>query len=208
MALPSQIHKSWYPILEECFNLKEIIHLNKEVLPKSPYSPSKDFIFRVFEIPIDKVKVVILGQDPYPKRRDAIGLAFATSNENSKPKSLKVIENELGTELQNDLSHWVEQGVLLLNTALTCEIGNPGSHLEYWKKFTTKVIQGLSSYNKKIIWLLWGNVAKSFSEFIDVESPVLEAGHPASESYGSGKFLGCNHFTLTNIILQHNKINW
>lgn len=210
MQFPSKVHPSWFPILEEGFKDKKLEYLRTEVLPKAPYSPSKELIFCVFEMPVEKVNVVILGQDPYPKKKDAVGLAFATSLDNNKPASLRIIEKELGKEVPNDLSTWVEQGVLLLNTALTVEIGTPDSHSEYWKPFMQLLIANLSNVKPEIVWLLWGKKAQSFEQYIHPHSCTLTAGHPATEIYkpGSGSFLGCNHFHKTNIILKPQIINW
>lgn len=232
---------SWNPILGNLYQ-QPLLKLNEEILPNVSFYPARENIFRAFQMPLNKVKVVILGQDPYPSPSTAIGYAFAV-NENSKiPPSLRIIQAELASEkeilLKEELSspkwrtleHWTSQGVLLLNTALTVEAGEAGSHLEYWKLFTDNVIHYIST-NQPCIWLLWGKKAQVFQGSICNRLPVkgydtetikdipvsnfnyiLEAPHPAASLYGGNtSFIGCNHFYLTNEILKvnkHNPIKW
>lgn len=162
------------------------------------------------------IKVVILGQDPYIKEGQAIGLAFAVPNDKTTPPSLRIIEEELGHKVAyKDLHHWVNQGVFLFNTALTVERGHSGSHIPLWNEFTLHVIEIISSLNPGVIWLLWGKYAQAYTKYIAnmvYEYPredeidkniVLIAAHPAAEVYRRGAgFIGCNHFNKVNDILK------
>ena len=235
------IHPSWNPILGE-LNLEPILKLNYEILPNSVYHPKKEQIFRVFQKPLQDIKVVILGQDPYPTPGNANGLAFAVNKNCNMPVSLRNIAKELANNYSlslpfagdwKTLEHWENQGVFLLNTALTVESGNAGSHLKYWENFTKRVIWYISSFNP-CIWLLWGKKAQSFSlnmpkskkfevknysrETItqipinDDWNYILSAAHPAAEAYSKDAgFFGCNHFYFVNKILEQKAqqtINW
>jgi len=242
MKLTDKIHFSWLPLLTGLLNQEEMLRLNQEVLPTSIYYPEKQKIFRVFQKPVSEIKVVILGQDPYPTKGKANGLAFAVNSNVKMPISLKNIAEELLKEHilalpyigeWRTLEHWEEQGVFLLNTALTVESGKAGSHLKYWENFTKKVIWYIASTNP-CIWLLWGKKAQMFisnmpkNTLFDVKgysketikdvpnSPyinyILRAAYPAAETYSSNAgFFGCNHFSYVNTILEKkslNKINW
>ncbi|ALN97167.1 uracil-DNA glycosylase [Flavobacterium phage FpV4] len=249
MKPTDKIHFSWLPLLTGLLNQEEMLRLNQEVLPTSIYYPEKQNIFRVFQKPVSEIKVVILGQDPYPTKGNANGLAFAVNSDVKLPVSLRNIYKEIEQEdLVNKklshtlneynpewrtLEHWEQQGVFLLNTALTVESGKAGSHLKYWENFTKKVIWYIASTNP-CIWLLWGKKAQMFisnmpkNTLFDVKgysketikdvpnSPymnyILRAAHPAAEAYSSNAgFFGCNHFSYVNTILEKkslNKINW
>lgn len=220
-----KIHNSWNPILSELY--QEPLNTLKKILPTITYLPNREKVFRVFEKPLKDIKVVILGQDPYPIIGDAVGLSFVNGNLNKIPFSLKVIYTELEKEgFSNPNIHtWEEQGVFLLNTALTVEMGKAGSHLEYWKPFINKVIRYIS-YHQPCIWLLWGNKAQEFKKsiynqyiFTDNNVPlikdlpmagkynfILEAPHPVVECYNNrSSFYGCNHFKKVNMILEKSK---
>jgi uracil-DNA glycosylase len=237
------IHESWNPI-RWILNQEDMLRLNTEVLPTSIFYPPKEQIFRVFQQPLSKIKVVILGQDPYPTPGNANGLAFAVNQDIPEPFSLKVIQSEVinsqygkqemtfGSSWKT-LEHWEQQGVFLLNTALTVESGSPGSHLKYWQEFTKKVIYFIAQ-NNPCIWLLWGKKAQSYTmdmprkkifyvrgyskETIQnipanpYTNYILNAAHPAAEAYSKDAgFLGCNHFYFVNKILERNSlqtINW
>ena len=179
-----------------------------DTILQNKYYPNRDDIFNVFQMPLQDIKVVILGQDPYPKEGQAIGYAFAVNEGVSKPASLRIIEKEVGHEIDRTFESWREQGVFLLNTALTVGANKAGSHIEYWKGFTNFLISYISN-NQPCIWLLWGKYAQGFKGAITTNKPniVLEAPHPASEAYKSGSgFIGCNHFKQVNEILaQQNK---
>lgn len=223
--MTDRMDSSWNPIKNLLFQ-EPLLSLNNH-LQEIQYFPQKENVFRVFEMPVDKVKVVILGQDPYPNLGDAIGLSFVNGT-NKTPASLRNIIKELEDEgyTKPDIHSWEEQGVFLLNTALTVECGNAGSHLAYWEPFTQSVIKYLS-YTNPCIWLLWGRKAQDFKRFIynpyiftsvneehinDLPVSgnynfILESPHPAAESYAGGKagFYGNNHFKNANEILRVKK---
>lgn len=228
MNILDKVHFSWYPILGY-LKERELEHLNYEILPNISYQPKKEHIFRAFEQPLDAIKLTILGQDPYPTPGNAIGYAFAVPQNRKKPKSLQIIEEEIKkSDILNmnrsgelDMLSWPEQGVLLLNTALTVETGKPGSHTQYWKPFIERVIRFISS-NRPCMWLLWGNNAKSFEKDISQErlivnghnrdtiesiplnedwNYVMKSPHPMVEAYKGTGFYGRDHFYFVNRIL-------
>lgn len=228
--IPSIIDKSWHPYLLPLFQSKEMEQLRKEILPSAVFYPEAKNIFRVFSMPLNKIKVVILGQDPYPQSGQANGLAFAVNENVNMPASLKIIYKEVFSDsplLQNNeivinskwktLEHWHEQGVFLLNTALTVKKGVPRSHSAYWKPFIEGVISIISA-EVTPIWLLWGNDAIGeegtirHAEVFKVNT-ILKAQHPASETYPGNRrgFSGCKHFSRVNDLLLkegQNIINW
>jgi uracil-DNA glycosylase len=172
--------------------------------------PAEENIFRAFsKTPLTQVKVVILGQDPYHGPNQANGLAFSVSNNMKLPPSLKNIYKELQHDISGqfyqlgDLTPWAEQGVLLLNAALTVNKSKPNSHQKQgWERFTDVVIQQLSHEKQDIVFLLWGNYARAKKVFIDqTKHLVLEAAHPSPFSAYNG-FFGSNHFSKTNEYLR------
>lgn len=183
------------------------------------YPPPKQ-LFRAFDLcPFDKTKVVILGQDPYHGPGQANGLCFAVAEDTPLPPSLqnifKEIEKEYAVSMQNksgDLSRWATQGVLLLNATLSVGARTPGSHQRKgWEEFTDAAIAALSKERDGLVFMLWGNYAKSKGAHIDRKKHlVLEAAHPSPFSAHSG-FFGCSHFKLANEYLAaHDKtpIDW
>lgn len=224
--IPVIINESWHELLQPLFNDPKMIRIKDEVLPNCKFYPEASRIFQVFAMPIDKIKVVILGQDPYSKG-EAIGYSFAVNPPTKIPPSLEIIRKEIinskverdsNTPIDSDrwrtLAGWRQQGVFLLNTALTVERLNPGSHSMIWEWFTNKVIKIISTQASPI-WLLWGAKAKGYKSIIPTEKTVyiLEADHPAAETYPGSKykFSGCNHFNLCNKLLKskhQNIINW
>lgn len=235
-TIPSMIHPSWIPHIQPLFNLPEIQGFKDNILPTGRYYPEKHNIFRVFSMPLDRINVVILGQDPYPKKGQANGLAFAVNENVPIPYSLNIIKQELTNKYLNvsqyshfnwrTLEHWHEQGVFLLNTALTVAPNSPKSHSHYWKNFIGHVIDIICEHAQPI-WLIWGADAKTLAwEHIyawhdkhserkhgDPKNRTMTCGHPAAEYHnpGNGGFLGCNHFKKVNEVLTSiNKqaINW
>ena len=180
--------------------------------------PSTENIFAALELTsIEQTKVVILGQDPYHGPGQAMGLSFSVPLGMKIPPSLRNIFKELMTDqsmdypFSGDLTSWAKQGVLLLNTILTVEQKKPGSHAKIgWEEFTNNLIEKLSEESEHIVFLLWGNYAKSKKEFIDSDKHlVLESAHPSP--LARNKFQGCKHFSLANAYLkEHNKktIQW
>ena len=165
-------------------------------------------IFNAFELtPVDKVKVVILGQDPYHGPGQAMGLSFSVPDNVPAPPSLKnifkEIESDMGIRMSGrpNLEKWASQGVLLLNSILTVRAGVAASHSKIgWEEFTDAVIRYLSDNCNGIVFLLWGNFARSKKALIDTSRHyVLEAAHPSPLARGA--FFGCRHFSQTNNIL-------
>lgn len=168
--------------------------------------PPQEYIFNAFSLcPFEAVRVVILGQDPYHGPGQAHGLSFSVPDGVKTPPSLKNIYKEIKTDIGNDipltgnLEHWATQGVLLLNATLTVENGKPGSHQKLgWETFTDTIIKKLSDEKEHVVFLLWGNFARSKSVLIDTKKHlVLEAPHPSPLSAYTG-FFGCKHFSKTN----------
>ncbi len=177
--------------------------------------PAEDEVFNAFKLcDFNEVKVIIIGQDPYPTEGHAHGLSFSV-REHVKPfpKSLnnifKALSNDLNLSppVHGDLTHWAKQGVLLLNTVLTVEEGRPDSHKGLgWEQFTNAVIQKLSSEKQHLVFLLWGAKAQAKSVLIDhSDHLVLESVHPSPLSAYRG-FYDCKHFSKTNDYLRKNNI--
>ena len=208
-----QIEESWKEALQSEFDkpyfASLVQYLHKEKAEgRQVFPPGKD-IFKAFELtPVDKVKVVILGQDPYHGYGQAMGLSFSVPAGVPAPPSLKnifkEIERDLGVRMSGnpDLRKWAEQGVLLLNAVLTVRAGEPTSHSAIgWQQFTDAVISYISDHCEGVVFLLWGNFARSKKALIDTSRHfVLEAAHPSPLARGA--FFGCRHFSKTNEILQ------
>jgi len=215
MILKEQFGEEWYEALLPIIKSKYFVSLGKELKKKNKFDtriiyPEAENIFRAFRMcPPDKLKVVILGQDPYHDG-SATGLAFSNTNllhiSPSLRNILKEIENDMYDSLKidqdPDLTRWAEQGVLLLNTALTVKKSAPGSHSELWKPFTEFVIKTLSEKVPAVVYLLWGAHAKSYVPLIDKRCNfILTSAHPSPFSFHKG-FSGNKHFSKTNEILK------
>jgi len=182
--------------------------------------PPKEYIFNAFKYcSLQDVKVVILGQDPYHGEGQAHGLSFSVNKGISLPPSLRNIFKELETDVNfinpghGDLSSWATQGVLLLNDVLTVRAGKAGSHQKIgWEQFSANVIKFLSTTNKNLVFMLWGNHAIKKGKDIDCSKHlVLTSGHPSPMSANQGKWFGNKHFSQANNFLKrHNKlvIDW
>ena len=204
------IESSWKQVLQQEFDqpyFQEIVLILKAAIRsgKTIY-PSGANIFHAFNsTPFDQVRVVILGQDPYHNPQQAHGLSFSVPEGVAKPPSLvnifKELQEDIGmpTPISGNLENWAAQGVLLLNAALTVEAHQPMSHSKIgWHRFTNEVIRIISKKKENVVFLLWGNFAKSKQEFIDTQKHlVLTAAHPSPLSAHQG-FLGCRHFSHTN----------
>lgn len=192
-----------------------------EYLSATVYPPPK-FVFHAFELtPFDKVKVVILGQDPYHGPGQAHGLCFSVPEGVATPPSLQNIYKEIESDLgllggkaskSGNLEHWAKQGVLLLNATLTVRAHTAGSHQNKgWEQFTDAVIKALSDQKESLVFLLWGRYAKEKGKIIDfTKHLVLEAAHPSPLGAYKG-FFGCKHFSKTNEYLrQHSEtpVQW
>ena len=207
-----KIEQSWKAALADEFekpyfaSLVRFLHEEKAEGRKI-YPPGSQ-IFRAFELtPVDQVKVVILGQDPYHGAGQAMGLSFSVPANVPAPPSLKNIFKEIHDDLgitmsgYPDLEKWARQGVLLLNAVLTVRAGQPASHSGIgWTEFTDAVIKYISDNLNGVVFLLWGNFARSKKALIDTSRHyVLEAAHPSPLARGA--FFGCRHFSKTNEIL-------
>ncbi len=217
-----KIEASWKEALKNEFKkpyFKELASfVREEYLNKTIYPPPKD-IFRAFELcPYNKVKVVILGQDPYHGVKQANGLCFAVHEGITLPPSLKNIFKEIESDIKikvkpdGDLSRWAKQGVLLLNATLTVRAATAGSHQKKgWEEFTDAVVNKLANEREHLVFMLWGNYAKNKGLLIDRSKHlVLESAHPSPFSADSG-FFGNKHFSKTNKYLKENgesEIDW
>lgn len=203
------IEKSWKEALASEFDkpyfkeLAEFLHREKAE-GKAVYPPGPQ-IFRAFDLtPVSEVKVVILGQDPYHEYGQAMGLSFSVPENVPAPPSLKnifkEIESDLGIKMSGypDLQKWAGQGVLLLNSILTVRAGQAASHSTIgWQQFTDSVIRYISENCDGVVFMLWGNYARSKSALIDGNRHlVLEAAHPSP--LAKGAFFGCRHFSKAN----------
>lgn len=216
------IEKSWRDALGEEFEKPYfaalVAELHKEKASGRIIYPPGSLIFRAFDLcPLDKVKVVILGQDPYHGAGQAMGLSFSVPDGVPAPPSLKnifkEIESDLGVRMSGrpNLEDWAKQGVLLLNAVLTVRASEPTSHSGIgWQQFTDAVIDTISRKRNGVVFLLWGNYARSKAALIDQNRHhVLEAAHPSPLARGA--FFGCRHFSRTNDILLSEglePINW
>ena len=188
--------------------------LTKEYNSKTIY-PSIEYLYNCFKFTkYEDVKVVILGQDPYHGKGQAMGLSFSVNNEVKIPPSLKNIYKEINLEYGYDiipnngnLTKWAKQGVLLLNSVLTVEEGKPGSHKDKgWEIFTDNIIKKLNDKDSPIVFMLWGNYAINKSKYITNDKHlVLTSPHPSPFSVRKG-FFGCNHFKEANKYLKENNI--
>ncbi|MEM9919506.1 MAG: uracil-DNA glycosylase [Bacteroidota bacterium] len=184
---------------------------------KTIYPPGS-LIFNAFNLtPFDQVKVVILGQDPYHNPGEAMGLCFSVPQGVRVPPSLKNIYKEMERDIgfviprHGDLTAWAKQGVFLLNAMLTVEHKKAGSHKKIgWQTFTDAVIRKISEHHAGIVFMLWGNFAKSKRALIDeLKHHVLESVHPSP--LAGNRFQGCSHFSKANDLLQKEgkeAINW
>ena len=208
-----RIEQSWKNALAGEFgkpyfeSLVRFLHSEKAA-GQTIYPPGSQ-IFRAFDLtPVENLKVVILGQDPYHGPGQAHGLSFSVSAGVPAPPSLKnifkEIESDLGVKMSGypDLEKWARQGVLLLNAVLTVRAGMPASHSKIgWEEFTDAVIRYISDNCEGVVFLLWGNFARSKSALIDrTRHHVLEAAHPSPLARGA--FFGSRHFSQTNALLS------
>lgn len=181
-------------------------------------SPTHDKIFRVFGMlkPAD-IKVVVVGQDPYPNPAVADGIAFSSPS-NKLPPSLRNIFKELDEDIyyyeereySGDLERWVEQGVFLINSSLTCLAGVPGSHTELWREATDGLLRSLSLFNPDIVFLLMGNVAKEKEKLLEGGNYVVSTVHPSPLSASRGWFGSRPFSEINNQLMLRGKgiINW
>jgi uracil-DNA glycosylase len=214
-----KIEESWKQVLADEFSslyFKNLAAFVKEAYSKGIVYPPGKYIFEAFNrTPFDKVKVVILGQDPYHEPNQAHGLCFSVQKGVRLPPSLvniyKELEDEFGTKFldrDGDLSHWADQGVLLLNATLTVAAGNAGSHQgRGWEMFTDAVVSKLAEQRENLVFMLWGSYARRKGAVINRKRHlVLECAHPSPLSVYRG-FFGCGHFKNANEYLASNGLS-
>ena len=210
-----RIDESWRQVLQPEFDkpyFELLTNFVRHAYATHQCFPPAKFIFRAFDLcPFDKVRVVIIGQDPYHDVNQAHGLCFSVQDGVPAPPSLVNIYKELNRDLGKpvptlgNLTHWAEQGVLLLNATLTVEAHKPGSHQgKGWEELTDAAIQALNNQRENIVFMLWGSYAQRKGQFIDRRKHlVLTAVHPSPLSAYRG-FIGCGHFSqANNYLLQH-----
>ena len=208
-----RMEDSWKQVLQPEFDKPyfELLtaFVRQQYQTRTCFPPAR-YIFRAFDVcPFDRVKVVILGQDPYHDTGQAHGLCFSVEDGVAVPPSLQNIYKELQRDLgipvrhSGNLLRWAEQGVLLLNATLTVEAHRPGSHQNHgWEELTDAAILALNQHRKNLVYMLWGSYAQRKGQFIDRRNNlVLTAPHPSPLSAHRG-FIGCGHFSEANRYLQ------
>ncbi|MCK9343542.1 MAG: uracil-DNA glycosylase [Massilibacteroides sp.] len=208
-----KIEPQWKEKLQHEFEedyFKNLVDFVKDEYNHAVVYPPSNLLFNAFDLcPFDKVKVVILGQDPYHEPHQAHGLCFSVESGTKFPPSLKNIYKELQTDLgivspqSGDISSWAKQGVLLLNATLTVRAHQAGSHQNKgWERFTDAVIHKLNEERQHIVYILWGNYAQRKAKFLDNENNlILKAPHPSPLSSYRG-FFGSKPFSKTNTYLK------
>lgn len=208
-----RIDESWRQVLQPEFDklyFELLVDFVRKAYTTSQCFPPAKLIFHAFDLcPFDKVRVVIIGQDPYHDVNQAHGLCFSVPDDVRIPPSLENIYKELNRDLgkpiptSGNLTHWAEQGVLMLNATLTVEAHKAGSHQgKGWEELTDAAIQALNNQRKHIVFMLWGSYAQRKGHFIDRKRHmVLTAVHPSPLSAYRG-FIGCGHFSQANAYLQ------
>lgn len=201
-----QMHESWRVALADQRALLERIEVDLRPI-FSQLAPTPELVCRAFEMPIDDVRVLLLGQDPYPTPGDAVGLAFAIAPGRPLPRSLRNIMVELASDIPTashagDLSRWAEQGVLLLNRHLTTGIGNAGSHIGLgWQDFTDAAVRALAQHHgRDLVAVLWGNQARTALPLLGA-AQVVASAHPSPLSAHRG-FFGSRPFSQVNQALE------
>lgn len=217
-----KLDDSWEKYLNHHTNSNEFKNLLSFI--KKEYNnhicyPKKQLIFSALNnCPFNKIKLVILGQDPYHNPNQANGYAFSVLDEKIPPSLTNIfieIENDLNVkkDRNGDLSVWANQGVLMLNSTLTVRKNKPGSHKNKgWEKFTDEIIKLISLKKNNIVFMLWGNYAKNKISLIDNKKHlILTSGHPSPLSANRGHWFGNKHFSKANNYLKKNhidKIDW
>ncbi len=211
----AMLSDEWQQALEEEFRkpyYKTLFEFVKEEYSKTTVYPPAEDIFNAMHLtPLSKVKVLILGQDPYHGDRQAHGLSFSVMPKTDIPPSLQNIYQELhddlGCTIPNNgyLKKWAEQGVLLLNTVLTVRAHQPNSHQGHgWEHFTDAIIQAVNAQDRPIVYMLWGKPAQSKIPMLkNPKHLILKAPHPSPLSAYRG-FFGCKHFSQANAFLAEN----
>lgn len=214
-----KIEPGWKSILKQEFSRESfqqvVTHLKTEKMAGKIIYPPGGLIFNAFnKTPFEKVKVVILGQDPYHNPGQAMGLSFSVPDGVALPPSLQNIYKEISADIglnmprNGNLEKWAERGVMLLNAVLTVRANEPASHAKIgWMEFTDAVIRHISSEKEHVVFLLWGRFAQEKQGLIDeTKHLVLKAAHPSPFSAEKG-FFGCRHFSRTNEYLVSHGID-
>lgn len=208
---------SWSKVLKLSQEIKEFLHEQKEA-GKTIY-PQEENVFQALKLtPLEEVRVVILGQDPYHGENQAQGLAFSVPDDQKLPPSLRNIFKEFSDDLgipspkKGDLTSWAKQGVLLLNTVLTVEAGKAGSHHNRgWEAFTDEVLKAVNRERNNVVFILWGSPAQKKASLIDESrNLILRSAHPSPLSSYRG-FFGSKPFSKTNEYLRSHglkEIRW
>ncbi len=210
-----EYHESWHPFLKS--HAKFLHKIDKKLQSEyAPVYPPKNYILNALKLtPLSEIKVLLLGQDPYHGRGQAMGLSFSVQRGVKIPPSLqniyKELQSDLGLEPPNhgDLTVWAKQGVMLLNASLTVLEHQPNSHAHLWANFTDELITHISNMCPFVVFLLWGNFAKSKAKFINPRHAILTSAHPSPFSVRN--FFGCRHFSRVNdALIAHGKepIDW
>ncbi len=217
-----KIEQSWKELLKDEFEKEYFKNLTdfvkQEYKKHTVYPPGKD-IFKAFDLcPVENVKIVIIGQDPYHGKGQAHGLCFSVKDDVKIPPSLRNIYKELNDDIgkpipeTGNIEHWAKQGVLMLNATLTVRAGNAGSHQgKGWETFTDAVIEKISNKKENLVFLLWGAYAQRKGQVINPEKHfILKSAHPSPLSAHNG-FFGNKHFSKTNEFLKSKgltEIDW
>ncbi len=200
------IHSSWQPLFDQW-------EIDLDSLYETTSYPPKDLIFKVFEIPVQDIRIVLLGQDPYHGPGQAHGLSFSVPPGVPTPPSLKNIYKELQLSFSErhyvfrngDLTQWFErEKIFLFNASLSVQAGLPGSHMAFWKDFTDDVIKYIDQHNPNCVFLLLGNFAKAKADLITHKQRIVTAPHPSPLARG---FVGSNVFRRVEQVLGQ-PVNW
>lgn len=211
----NHLSPEWQHVITDA-GFKEIAHFLDNLPQGTVVYPPKNKMWRTFEhVQPEEIKVVIIGQDPYHNPGEANGMCFSVPSNFKVPPSLRNVFKELNRvyniqRTDPNLIDWVQQGVLMINAALTVEKNAPGSHTKIWAQFTNNLIQWLNGNTSGVVYMLWGNFARGYSNLIDSsKNLILEHTHPSPLS--RVPFEGCNHFVLANEYFEKNaktQIKW
>lgn len=221
--LNTTLNTNWKDILLTILINQDIIIINNLLKNEKEQLiyPKQELLFNSFNhFDFENIKVIIIGQDPYHTPNKAMGLSFSVPNGETIPPSLRNIFKELKNDgfsiplesKKGDLTKWVKQGVLLLNSALSVIEKMPNSHQKEWTPFTNKIIEYISNNTSGTIFMLWGNFAKKKKKIIDTNKHlILESSHPSPMSANRGGWFNSSHFSKANKYLEcnlKNKIDW
>lgn len=214
-SIIENLETDWKTVLEDCYDahgdeIENVFEHHASVYQDSlEILPPKELIFNAFShFHVKDCRVVIIGQDVYPTKGDGMGLCFSVPKGVRCAASLRNILKELEfgfgvKRTETDLTDWAQQGVLLLNTALTVREGCAGSHLKAWKPFTTEIIKYINDKLAGVVFILWGNHAHEYQKYVNKDKHhVLKGLHPSPLAARAGSFVGCGHFQACNDILM------